>query len=76
MVSAVWLFLVFAIFQQVSDSATSSDFPFTTEYSSKSLHMPTRPQQPVSHPIFTISFKYTTHHELSVLQSNSFSMYH
>ena len=26
--------------------------------------------------IFTISFKYTTHHELSVHQPNNFSMYH
>jgi len=72
----VWLCLLFAIFQQVSDSLTSIGFPLTIEYSSKSLHLHIRPYQPVSHPIFTISFKYTTHDELSVHQPNNFSMYH
>ena len=41
--SLVWFCLLFAIFQQVSDSLTSIGFPFTTEYSSKSLHLPIRP---------------------------------
>jgi len=38
----VWFCLLFAIFQQVSDSITSTGFPFTTDYSSKSLHLPIR----------------------------------
>jgi len=40
--SLVWFCLFFAIFQQVSDSVSSTGFPFTTEYSSKSLHLPIR----------------------------------
>ena len=39
--SLVWFCLLFAIFQQVSDSLTSIGFPLTIEYSSKSLHLPT-----------------------------------
>jgi len=35
--SLMWFCLLFTIFQQVSDSITSTGFPFTTEYSSKSL---------------------------------------
>ena len=73
---SLWFCLLFAIFQQVSDSLTSTSFLLTTGYSSKSLHLPIRPWQTVSNPIFTISFKYTTYHELSVLQPNNFSMYH
>ena len=41
--SLVWFCLLFTIFQQVSDSVTSTGFPFTTEFSSKSLHLPIRP---------------------------------
>ena len=41
--SLVWFCLLFAIFQQVSDSVTSTGFPLTTEYSSKSLHLSIRP---------------------------------
>ena len=39
----VWFCLLFAICQQVSDLVTSTGFLFTTEYSSKSLHLPIRP---------------------------------
>ena len=39
----VWFCLLFAIFKKVSDSVTFTGFPFTTEYSSKSLHLPIRP---------------------------------
>jgi len=35
--SLVWFCLLFAIFQKVSDSVTSTGFPLTTEYSTKSL---------------------------------------
>jgi len=66
--SLVWFCLLFAIFHQVSDLVTSTGFLSTTKYSSKSLHLPIRPYQPVSHPIFIISSKYTSHHRLSVLQ--------
>ena len=74
----VWfyLLLVFAIFQQVSDLVTSAGFLSTTEYSSKSLHLPIRPWQPVSHLISTISSNYTSHHELSILQPSNYSKYH
>ena len=72
----VWFCLLFAIFQQVSDLVTSTGFLSTTEYSSKSLHLPVRPWQPVSHLISTISFNYTSHHELSVLQPSNYSKYH
>lgn len=37
--SLVWFCLLFAMFQQVSDSITSIGFSFTTEYSLKSLHL-------------------------------------
>ena len=69
----VWFCLLFAICQQVSDLVTSTGFLFTTEYSSKSLHLPIRP---ISHLISAISSKYTSHHGLSVLQPSNFSMYH
>ena len=72
----VWFCLLFAIFQQVSDLVTSTGFLSTTEYSSKSLHLPIRPWQPVSHLFSTISSNYTSHHELSVLQPSSYSKYH
>jgi len=68
-------FLLFAIFQQVSDLVTSTGFLFITKYSSNSLHL-LRLQQPVSHLISTISCKYTSHHELSILKPSNFSMYH
>jgi len=68
--------LLFTIFQQVSDLVTSTGFLFTTEYSSKSPHLPIRPWQPVSHLISTISSKYTSHHELSVLQPSNYFKYH
>jgi len=68
--------LLFAIFQQVSDLVTSTGFLSTTEYSSKSLHSPVRPWQPVSHLISTISSNYTSHHELFVLQPSNYSKYH
>ena len=42
----------------------------------KSLHLPIRPYQPVSHPIFIISSQYTSHHGLSVLQPQNFSRCH
>ena len=74
--SLVWFCLLFAIFQQVSDLVTSIGFLSTTEYSSKLLHLPRRPQQPVSHPIFIISSKYTSHHGLSILQPRNFSWCH
>ena len=72
----VWFYLLFAIFQQVSDLVTSTGFLSTTEYSSKSLHSPIRPWQPVSHLISTISSNYTSHHELSVLQPSNYSKYY
>jgi len=72
----VWFCFFFAIFQQVSDLVTSTGFLFTTEYSSKSLHLPIRPWQRVSHLISTISSNYTSHHELSVLQPSNYSKYH
>ena len=40
------------------------------------LHSPIRPWQPVSHLISTISYNYTSHHELSVLQASNYSKYH
>jgi len=72
----VWFCLLFAIFQQVIDLVTSTGFLSTTEYSSKSLHLPIRPWQPVSHLICTISSNYTSYHELSVLQPSNYSKYH
>jgi len=66
----VWFCLLFVIFQQVGDLVT-----YTTEYSSKSLHLPIRPCQPVSHLTSTISSNYTSHHELSVLQPSTYSKY-
>ena len=72
----VWFYLLFAIFQQVSDLVTSTGFLSTTEYSSKSLHSLIRPWQPVSHLISTISSNYTSHHELSVLQPSNYSKYY
>jgi len=72
----VWFCLLFAIFQQVSDLVTSTGHLSTTEYSSKSVHSPIRPWQPVSHLISTISANYTSHHELSVLQPSNYSKYH
>jgi len=72
----VWFCLLLAIFQQVSDLVTSTGFLSTTKYSSKSLHSPIRPWQPVSHLISTISSNYTSHHELSVLQPSNYSKYH
>jgi len=51
----------------------STGFVFTTEYSSKSLHLPITRWQPV---ISTISSNYTSHHELSVLQLSNYSKYH
>jgi len=68
-----WFCLLFAIFQQVSDLVTSTGFLST---SSKSLHLPIKPWQPVSHLISTITSNYTSHHELSVLQPNNYSKYH
>jgi len=70
------LYTAIAIFQQVSDLFTSTGFLSTTEYSSKSLHLPIRPEQPVSHPIFAISSKHTSHRGLSVLQPRNFSRCH
>ena len=72
----VWFCLLFAIFHQVSDLVTSTGFLFTTKYSSISLHLPVRPQQPVSHLISTISSDYTSHHKLCVIQPNNYSKYH
>ena len=72
----VWFCLLFAIFQQVIDLVTSTGFLSTTKYSSKSLHSPIRPWQPVSRLISTISSNYTSHHELSVLQPNNYSKYY
>jgi len=72
----MWFCLLFAIFQQVIDLVTSTGFLSTTEYSSKSLHLPIRPWQPVSHLISTISSNYTSHHEFSVLQPNNYSKCH
>ena len=68
--------LLFAIFQQVSDLVISTGFLSTTEYSSKSLHLPITPWQATSHLISTISSNYTSHHELSVLLPNNCSKYH
>jgi len=39
--SLMWFCLLFAIFQQVSDSVIPTGFPFTTEYSLRSLHLET-----------------------------------
>ena len=71
----VWFYLLFAIFQQVSDLVTSTGFLSTTEYSSKLPHSPIRPWQPVSHLISTISSNYTSHYEFSVLQPSNYSKY-
>jgi len=71
----VWFCLLFAVFQQVSDLVTSTGFLSTTEYSSKLPHSPTRPWQPVSHLISTISSNYTSHYELFVLQPSNYK-YH
>ena len=68
--------LLFAIFQQASDLVATTGFLSTTQYSSKSLHSPIRPWQPVSHLISTISCNYTSHHEISVLQPSNYSKYH
>jgi len=72
----MWFCLLFAIFQQVSDLVTSNGFLSTTEYSSKSLHLPIRPWKPFSHLISTISSNYSSHHELSIIQPSNYSKYH
>ena len=48
--SLMWFCLLFTIFQQVSHSVTSTGFSFTTEYSSKSPHLPISLQSPSSIP--------------------------
>jgi len=52
--SLAWFSLLFTIFQQVSDLVTCTGFLSTTEYSSKSLHLPIRLYQPVSYPILKL----------------------
>jgi len=51
---------------------------FSQNIVSKSVtkYSPTRPWQPVSHLISTISSNYTSHHELSVLQPSNYCKYH
>ena len=61
-----WHSLLFAIFQQVSNLVASTSFLSTTEYSSKSLHLPIRP----------VSSKYTSHHGLCVFQPRNFFWCH
>jgi len=59
-----------------NERVTSTGFLFTTEYSSKSLHLSVKHWQSVSHFISTISSNYTNHHEFSVLQPSKDSEYH
>ena len=72
----MWSCLLYDIFHLVSDLVISTGFQLIIEYSSKLLHLPIRPQQPVSRLISTTSFKYTSHHELSTPQVSNFSNYH
>jgi len=67
----LWFCLLFAIFQQVSDLVTSTDFLSTT-LTYKTLAT----CQSLSHLIFTVFSNYTSYHELSVLQPSSYSKYH
>jgi len=74
--SLVWFCLLFTIFQQVSDSVTSTGFPFTTEYSSKLLHLTYKTLATCQPSYLYNLLQVYHHHELSVLQPNNFSMYH
>ena len=73
--SLVCFCLLFAIFQQVSDPVTSW-LPVNYRIQFKIATLTYKTLATCQPSYLYISFKYTTHHELSVLQPNNFSMYH